>query len=131
MLLKIVEIHPAASAKELNTEWFVIENGSESSFSTKNCTLAVTRKNSKKKTELGTLDPGFPLAPGERVRVITGNPGRKAHGKAPDDDLRNYHLFLGGPVVRGSGTVLVFSLRSHVLATAEFDPAADQGVAAS
>jgi len=130
MALKIVEIHPADQPEALNTEWFVIENGGDRPFSTKNCTLSVTRRGSKKKVELGTLDPGFTLAPGERVRVITGNPGKKAHGAAPSDDTRNYNLFLGAPVLRGAGTVLVFALRSHPLATAEYDPSAKGGVAA-
>lgn len=130
MALKIVEIHPAEQAEALNTEWFILENGGEKPFSTKNCTLSITRRGGKKRVELGTLDPGFILAPGERVRVITGNPGRKAHGKAPEDDKRNYNLFLGEQVLRSPGTVLVFALRSHTLATAEFDPDAKHCIAA-
>ena len=129
MALKIVEIHPAETPEQLNTEWFVLENAGDKPFSTKHCTLSVTRRGGKKRTELGTLDPGFTIAPGEKVRVITGNPAKKVQGKAPEDDLRNYNLFLGGPVVRGAGTVLVFSLRSHSLASAEFDPDAKSGVA--
>ena len=129
MALKIVEIHPADEPEALNTEWFVIENAGDKAFSTKNCSLSVSRKGMKKRIELGTLDPGFTLAPGERVRVVTGNPGKKAHGAPPTDDTRNYNLFLAQPVVRGAGTVLVFTLRSHQLASAEFDPAAKGGVA--
>ncbi len=130
MALKIVEIHPAAEAEALNTEWFVLENVGDKPFQTKNCTLAVSRKGSKKRFELGTMDPGFTIAPGERMRVCTGNPGKKAHGTMPpEDELKNYSLFLGQPVLRGAGTVLVFGLRSHVLATAEYDPDAKGGVA--
>ncbi len=130
MALKIVEIHPSAEAEALNTEWFVLENGGDKPFQTKNCTLAVSRKGSKKGFELGSIDPGFPIAPGERVRVVTGNPGKKAHGEMPPEEgLKNYNLFLGQPVLRGAGTVLVFGLRSHVLATAEYDPEAKTGVA--
>lgn len=129
MALKIVEIHPAVEAEALNTEWFVLENAGESPFQTKNCTLSVSRKKGGKRMELGIMDPGFTIAPGERVRVVTGNPGKKAHGKMPDEDIRNYSLFLGQPVVRGAGTVLVFGLRSHVLATAEYDPESKSGVA--
>ena len=127
-MLKIVEIHPGTSASELNTEWFVLENASEKPFTTRSCTLAVSRKGAKKKKDLGTLDPGFILAPGQRARVITGNPGRKAHGAPPADELPNYHLFLGEPVLRGPGTQLHFSLRSLVLASAAFDPDARSGV---
>jgi len=130
MALKIVEIHPAGEPEALNTEWFIVENVGEKPFSTKNCTLSVTRRGGKKRVELGSLDPGFMLGPGERARLVTGNPGRKAHGKPPEDDVRNYHLFLGEPVLRGGGgTVLVFALRSHTLATAEFDPEAKNGIA--
>jgi hypothetical protein len=131
MALKIVEIHPAAEPEALNTEWFVLENAGENAFQTKNCTLSVSRKKGGKRMELGTMDPGFTIAPGERVRVVTGNPGKKAHGAMPEEkgDLKNYSLFLGQPVLRGAGTVLVFGLRSHVLATAEYDPKAKGGVA--
>ena len=131
MALKIVHIHPASEPEALNTEWFILENTGEKAFSTKNCTLSVTRRGGKKKIELGTLDPGFLIGPGEKVRLVTGNPGRKAHGKPPEDDTRNYNLFLGEQVLRGgAGTVLVFALRSHTLATAEYDPDAKKGVAA-
>jgi hypothetical protein len=129
MALKIVEIHPADEPEALNTEWFILENAGDKAFSTKNCTLSITRRGGKKRIELGTLDPGFMLGPGERARVVTGNPGRKAHGKSPEDDMRNYNLFLGDQVLRGPGTVLVFALRSHTLATAEYDPAAKGGIA--
>ena len=129
MALTITKIHPAKEPEELNTEWFIVENTGEKAFSTKNWTLSVTRRGGKKKIELGTLDPGFLLGPGEKMRVVTGNPGRKAHGKAPEDDTPNYNLFLGEQVLRGAGTVLVFALRSHTLATAEYDPDAKNGIA--
>jgi hypothetical protein len=129
--LKIVEIHPAVEPDALNTEWFILENAGDKAFQTKNCTLSVSRKGQKKRIELGSMDPGFTIAPGERVRVITGNPGKKVHGALPEDGTRNYSLFLGQPVLRGgAGTVLLFGLRSHVLATAEYDPDAKTGVAA-
>ncbi len=131
MNLNIVEIHPAADKGALNTEWFTIENAGEASFSTKACAIAVSRGGSKRRKELGTMDPGITLAPKERVRVITGKPGKKAHGTAPDDDVRNYNLFLGAAVFVGPGTVLHFGLRSHPLAKAVFDPASDNGIAQS
>jgi hypothetical protein len=125
-----VEIHPAVEPDALNSEWFVLENSGEKPFQTKNCTLSVSRRGSKKRVELGSIDPGFTIAPGERVRVVTGNPGKKVHGALPADDLKNYNLFLGAPVLKGAGTVLLFGLRSHVLATAEYDPEVKTGVAA-
>jgi hypothetical protein len=129
MALRIVEIHPASDKDALNTEWFVLENQGDKPFSTKNCTLSVSRHGHKRRRELGILDPGFTLAPGERARVVTGNPGRKAHGKSPEDDLKNYNLFLGESVLQGPGTVLLFGLRSHILTTATFDPEREDGVA--
>ena len=128
MAISIVEIHPASSPKLLNDEWFIVENRGDKLFSTRNCTLSVARKGSKKKRDLGTMDPGFKIAPGERVRVITGNPGRKAHGKPPEDGTANYHLFLNAPAIAGPGCVLSLSLRTHLLAAAEFEPSADGGV---
>lgn len=131
MDLKIVEIHSAENKKALNTEWFVLENVGDTPFNTKNCTLSVTRGSAKARGSLGTLDPGFTIAPGDRVRVVTGNPGKKSQGKTPDDaEIENYYLFLGAPVLRGKGTVLVFGLRSHPLCRAEFDPESDNGVKA-
>lgn len=130
MNLKIVEIHAAKDNKALNSEWIVVENIGESPFSTRNCTLSVSAKGSKRKKELGTIDPGFTIAPGEKMRIITGNPGRKAHGKLPDEkDVKNYSLFLGGSILMGPGSVLHFSLRSHPLAKATYDPKAKTGVA--
>ncbi len=128
MTLNIVEINPAADKGALNTEWFTIENSGETPFSTKTCTISVSRGGSKRRKELGTMDPGVTLAPGERVRVITGKPGKKSHGDAPKDDVRNYNLFLGAAVFVGAGTVLHFGLRSHALAKAVFDPSSKNGI---
>lgn len=129
MAVQIVEIHPATEEGLLNTEWFILENPGERPFNTKNCALSVRRKGQKKKTELGTIDPGFVLGPGETMRVVTGNPGRKAHGKQPEDEIPNYSLFLGAPVLRGPGTALILELRSLPVTKAIFDPEAERGVA--
>jgi hypothetical protein len=132
MALRIVEIHPAKKADELNAEWFVLENAGEKPFHTKNCTVSVARPGQKKRRDLGTLDPGFALNPNEKVRLITGNPGRKAHGKLPaEDDMKNYNLFLAESILQtGAGTVVALSLRDLVLTEASFDPKAKKGVAA-
>jgi len=130
MDLRIVEIKQADSKKALNTEWFILENVGDGPFTTGNCSLQVTRGSGKPRGSLGTLDPGFTFGPGEKVRVVTGNPGKKAHGKAPEvEGIPNYFLFLGAPTVRGPGTVLVFSLRSHELCRATFDPKSKTGIA--
>ncbi len=132
MDLRIIQIHAADSKKALNTEWFVIENTSKGPFTTANCSLSLTRGKGKPRGSLGTLDPGFIMAPGEKVRVITGNSGKKIHGKAPvEDGINNYYLFLAAPMLRGPGSVLVFTLRSLELCRAEYDPKQPTGIAAS
>ena len=128
MAIQIVEISAAKDSKQLNTEWFVVENTGDKPFSTKNCALGVSRGGGRPKP-LGTMDPGFVVNPGEKTRIITGNPGRKAHGKPPEDDVPNYHLFLAAPVIKGPGTVLSLSLRTLEVARATFDPKAKKGVA--
>lgn len=129
MAVRFVEIHPADEEGLLNTEWFLLENPGERPFNTKNCALSVRKKGQKKKTELGVIDPGFILGPGETIRVVTGNPGRKAHGVQPEDEVRNYSLFLASAVLRGPGTVLSLELRSLPVAKAIYDPEAERGVA--
>ncbi|HKA88359.1 MAG TPA: hypothetical protein VKE22_11880 [Haliangiales bacterium] len=128
MRLHIREIHVAPSKDALNEEWFVVENPGDKPFSTAGCTVAVGRGKGRLRP-IGTLDPGFTLGPNEKMRVITGNPGRKAHGVVPDDDVKNYHLFLAAPLLQGAGSVLVVSLHQHELARATFDPKAPAGVA--
>lgn len=111
MPIVIREIHPASSAEALNQEWFVLENAGERPFSTAGCTVAVGR--GKRLRTLGQLDPGFTLAPGEKVRVITGNPGKKAQGTPPSDDVKNYHLFMPERLFTGPGTVVALTLKQH------------------
>ena len=92
--------------------------------------MTVGRRGSAKKSLLGIIDPGFVLAPGERTRMLTGNPGTQAHGAAPEDGVKNYYLFLPRTYVQGAGTVLTLVLRGLPVAKAEFDPAQPGGVAA-
>ena len=77
------------------------------------------------------FDPGFVLAPGEKMRMCTGNPGTQAHGTAPEDDVKNYFLFLPRIYLQGPGTVLTLVLRGLPVAKAEFDPSQPSGVAVS
>lgn len=130
MAIRIVEIHPADQPEALNTEWLIVENDGEKPFSTRNCNLVVRRKGSKKKVQLGTIDPGFILGPGDRMRVTTGNPGRKAHGKPPEDGVPQYSLFLNESILRGAGCVITLALRSLPVAKAIYDPDAERGVLA-
>lgn len=131
MKLRIVEIHPATDPEMLNTEWFVLANEGDVPFNTRNCQLMVRRKGQRKSRSLGTIDPGFTLAPGERMRVLTGNPGKKVHGSPPTDDTPNYNLFLNAPVLAHAGIELVLALRTLPVASARWDPEAEQGVATS
>jgi hypothetical protein len=134
MPLEIREIHAPPEAPQLNQEWFVLENTGEKSFSTAGCSVSVGKGKGKaaRLKSMGTLDPGFQIGPGEKVRVVTGNPAKKAHGKPPEEDaVRNYHLFLGVPLLQGTGTIVALSLKQHELARATFDPKSPGGVAQS
>ena len=130
MRLVIREIHASANPDTLNDEWFVVENTGDRAFSTTGCSVLVGKGQGGRLRAVGTLDPGFTLQPQERVRVITGNPGKKAHGPAPGDG-RNYHLFQASRLIGGPGSVIALALRQQELTRAAFDPGADGGVAPS
>jgi hypothetical protein len=128
MAIRIIAIHPADPTDALNSEWFVLENQGDKPFSTKGCTLTVTRKGQPKKALLGTIDPGFIIGAREKVRVITGHPGRKAHGELPEEDIKQYNLFLNESVLRGPGCTLMVSLRSLPVTKATYEPESPGGV---
>ena len=130
MAIRFVEIKPAESTEALNTEWVILENTGKTPFSTRGCGMTVGRRGSNKKSLLGIIDPGFVLQPGERMRMCTGSPGTQAHGTAPEDDTKNYFLFLPKAYVQGAGTVLTLVLRGLPVSKAEFDPEAPRGVKA-
>jgi hypothetical protein len=91
--------------------------------------MTVGRRGSNKKSLLGIIDPGFVLAPGEKVRMCTGNPGTAAHGTAPEDGVKNYYLFLPKAYLAGgAGTVLTLVLRGLPVSKGEFDPTKPAGV---
>lgn len=133
MAIRFVEIHPATDPEQLNTEWVVLENDGKLPFNTRGCGMSVGRKGQKRRSELGIIDPGFVLGPGERVRMLTGNPGTKAHGDPPAEDngVKNYFLFLPKVYLAGAGTVLTLTLRGLAVGKGEFDPAAEAGVVAA
>jgi len=132
MQIEIREIHAAGKTGPLNDEWFLIENTGDAPFSTNGCAIGVARGSGRLRA-IGTLDPGFTIAPGEKVRIVTGNPAKKAHGKPPEvADVRNYHLFQVDPLLRdGAGTAIAITLRQHEVARALFDPKVESGVAAT
>jgi hypothetical protein len=131
MAIRFVEIKASENPEALNAEWVILENAGKAPFSTRGCGMTVGRRGSNKKSLLGIIDPGFVLQPGERMRMCTGNPGTQAHGAAPEDDVKNYFLFLPKVYLAGgAGTVLTLVLRGLPVSKAEFDPAAPHGVKA-
>ncbi len=128
MAIRFVEIKAADSSDALNTEWVIIENAGKTPFSTRGCGMTVGRRGSDKKSLLGVIDPGFVLEPGARMRMCTGSPGTEKHGTVPEDETKNYFLFLPKTYVGAAGTVLTLVLRGLQVAKAEFDPAAPHGL---
>ena len=132
MGIRFVEIKPTENTEALNAEWVIIENAGKAPFNTRGCGMTVGRKGSAKRSLLGIIDPGFVLHPGERIRMCTGNPGREAHGTAPEDGTKNYYLLLGKPYLGGgAGTVLTLVFKGLAVSKAEFDPAQPSGIAAA
>ena len=130
MGIRFVEIHTAADGEQLNTEWVVLENDGKLPFNTRGCGMTVGRKGMSKRSALGIIDPGFVLKPGERVRMLTGKPGTKAHGEPPPEEgVTNYFLLLPKTYVNEAGTVLTLTLRGLAVSKATFDPNAPGGVA--
>lgn len=129
MPIRFSEIKATDNAEALNAEWVILENIGKTPFNTRGCGMTVGRKGSAKKSMLGIIDPGFVLMPGEKVRMCTGQPGKEAHGAAPEDGTKNYYLLLGKPYLTGgAGTVLTLVLRGLPVSKAEFDPAQPNGV---
>jgi hypothetical protein len=130
MAIRFVEIKASDNPETLNAEWVIVENDGKTAFNTRGCGVTVGRRGSAKKSLLGIIDPGFVLGPGERMRMLTGNPGTQAHGPAPEDGVKNYFLFLPRTYLRGgAGTVLTLVLRGLPVSKAEFDPSQPSGVA--
>jgi hypothetical protein len=129
MAIRFVEIHAATDPEQLNGEWVVLQNDGKLPFNTRGCGMTVSRKGQKKRSELGIIDPGFVLHPGERMRMVTGNPGTQAHGTPPpEDEVKNYFLFLPALILKGPGTILTLTLRGLPVGKAEFDPERPDGV---
>jgi hypothetical protein len=130
MAIRFVEIKAAENRELLNSEWVILENTGKAPFNTRGCGMTVGRRGSAKKSLLGIIDPGFVLQPGERMRMCTGNPGTQAHGAPPpEDEVKNYFLFLPRTYLAGPGTVLTLVLRGLPVSKAEFDPDQPGGIA--
>ncbi len=130
MALRFSEMHASADPELLNAEWLVLENLGPNPFNTRGCGITVSRRGSKKRSELGIMDPGFLIKPGEKMRLVTGNPATKAHGEPPpEDDVKNYFLFLPKLILTaGAGTLLTLTLRGLPVCKGEFAPDAAAGV---
>jgi len=127
--LAVREIHAPGAPELLNEEWIVLENVSQTSINVRGCVLTVAESAHRRPHILGTLDPGFVLPPGAKVRVVTGSAARKAEGSAPEEkeELKNYHLFLKQGYL-SEGVVVRLTLRQLELARASFAPDQPNGV---
>jgi hypothetical protein len=131
MPLVIHVLHAAPKPDLLNEEWMIVQNAGPGPLSAAGWTLEVGKKG-QRPHPLGTLQPGFLLQPGERMRLITGTASKKAQGVPPiEEGLKNYHLFLREPVLKTPGLVLQFKLKQHLIASVTFDPNAPTGIAAA
>jgi hypothetical protein len=133
MALSITQIHKGAP-EALNEEWFVLENPGDKVFNSAGCDVTISHAPPGKKAPAArkvvfSFKPGFVLKPKEKLRIVTGSPVKKTHGDPPSDDLENYHLHLGGPVIKGPGDVVRVVRHQLELAVGEFQPDQPSGLA--
>jgi hypothetical protein len=120
MAFKVLEVHRRSEEELLNDEWILLVNPTEGHLSTWDCRVMVHKPKSPKGLEAAKLDPGFNVAPGANLRVVCGRPGTKAHGKAPEDGVENYYLFMKVPLLKGPAGVVKIVKGQLVLAEAEY-----------
>jgi len=129
MPLLFREAHATGDKKQLNGEWFVLENAGATSVSTAGLQV-ISGKKGKRGSVLGVIDPGFMLQPGEKILVVSGVPGKKSHGDPPArDGMRTYHLFQRDALLHGKGTLLRLAMNQVEVARLVFDPTTATGVA--
>ena len=129
MPLMFREAHATADKKQLNGEWFVLENAGATSISTGGLQV-ISGKKGQRGSVLGTIDPGFMLQPGEKILVVSGIPGKKSHGDPPArDGMLTYHLFQKEPLLRGDGTIIRLAMNQLEVARFVYDRSAPSGVA--
>src|SRR5437870_3353880 len=105
MALLFRALHKAEKPELLNEEWVVLENTGPGVLNANGWSLSVAGSNQRPRS-LGTLQPGFVLQAGEKVRLVTGTPSKKSQGTPPaEDGIRSYHLFLKEPVLKRPGQV--------------------------
>ena len=130
MAIAFREIHATSDKKRLNEEWFVLENAGASAVNTAGLQVISARKG-KRGNVLGMIDPGFMLQPGEKILVVSGMPGKKAHGEPPTrDGMRTYFLLQREPLLQGDGTLLRLAMNQLEVARVVYDREAPTGVGA-
>ena len=80
MALAIRSLHAASDPALLNEEWIVIENTGTGPVSSLGWSVGVARQKGQRPSLLGTLQPGFVLQAGEKIRLVTGTASKKAQG---------------------------------------------------
>ncbi|MSP59273.1 MAG: hypothetical protein EXR72_02845 [Myxococcales bacterium] len=129
MSLVVRSLHRPEKPELLNEEWIVLENTGPGVLASGGWTIEVGNRGFRPHP-LGTLQPGFVMQPGEKVRLITGTASKKAQGTpAVEEGMKNYHLFLREPVLKKAGLVVQVKLKQLTLATVTFDPDAENGIA--
>ena len=102
MPLDFREAHAAPDKKRVNEEWFVLENAGATADQHRRPAGDRRPRKGKRGIVLGMIDPGFMLQPGEKILVVSGMPGKKAHGEPPArDGMRTYHLLQREPPAAG------------------------------
>ena len=129
MPLMFREAHATADKKQLNGEWFILENAGATSVSTAGLQV-ISGKKGKRGSVLGVIDPGFMLQPGEKILMVSGIPGKKSHGDAPArEGMRTYHLFQKEPLLQGDGTIIKLAMNQLEVARFTYDRSTPTGVA--
>ena len=129
MPLMFREAHATADKKQLNGEWFVLENAGATSVNTGGLQMIGGRPG-KRGSILGVIDPGFMLQPGEKILVVSGVPGKKSHGEPPTrEGMRTYHLFQRDALLHGQGTLIRLAMNQVEVARLVYDPTTATGVA--
>ena len=129
MALIFREAHAAPDKKQLNQEYFILENDGATAVSTARLQV-ISGREGKRGSLLGVIDPGFMLQPGEKILMVSGVPGKKAHGDPPArEGMRTYHLFQRAGLLAGSGTIIKLALNQIEVAKLIYDPAQKNGVA--
>lgn len=130
MPLTFREVHATPDKKRVNEEWFVLENAGASAVNTAGLQVISARKG-KRGNVLGMIDPGFMLQPGEKILVVSGMPGKKAHGEPPArDGMRTYFLLQREPLLQGDGTLLRLAMNQLEVARVVYDRETPTGVGA-